>query len=97
MKENVKIDGDLLTKVRKESKKRAQTIGGFIELATKQSITPQYFVRDNCDAFHKFLDDNKIKWKGAEHFTIVMDVHDPVDLGVRFGIYKAQNDPAYKK
>lgn len=97
MKENVKIDGYILDKVRKESKRKGQTLGGFIELAAKQAVTPQYYVRDNCDEFRKFLDENKVKWKGADHGTIVVSVFDPVDLGIKFGIHKAINDPTYKK
>ena len=97
MKENVKLDGDLLDKIRKESKRRGQTIGGFIELSAKQTLTPQYFVRDNCDEFRKFLDENKVKWKSAELGTMIIGVFDPVDFGIKFGIYKALNDPKYKK
>lgn len=97
MKENTKVDGDILEKVRKECVKRGQTIGGFMELAAKQSLSPKYFVHDNSDAFRKFLDDNSIKWRASEHSTEVHNIFSPVDLGIKFGIYKAQNDPAYKK
>lgn len=93
MKDNVKIDRELLGKVRKESKKKEQTIGGYIELAVKQALSPQYGIWDNCDAFRKYLDDKKIKWRSGGHSTIVIDVADPIKLGMEWGVYEHLNKP----
>lgn len=97
MKESIKIDGVIADKVRREAKKRAQKIGGFLELAAKQAISPQYFHHDNSDAFRKYLDDNKIKWKPSEHSTILVDVSDPFRIGMEWGIFKYKNSPYYKE
>lgn len=97
MKESIKIDGLIADKVRKEAKKRAQTIGGFLEQAAKQSITPQYIHFDNSNAFIEYLEKRGIKHKCLGHETVLIDIKDPVSIGMEWGIYKAQNDPHYKK
>lgn len=96
MKESVKINATLLGKVRKEAKKRGQTIGGFLEVAALQSISPMYNHLDNSQEFEKFLKKEGIAYSNNGHFTTLIGTHDPVGIGVKFGIYKALNDPAYK-
>jgi hypothetical protein len=97
MKESVKINSTLLGKVRREAKKRGQTISGFLEVAALQSIAPLYNHHDNSTEFEKFLEREGIKYSPNGGFTTLIGCHDPIGVGVKFGIYKAQNDPAYKK
>lgn len=94
--ESVKVDAKVVSKVRSHVEKTKQTIGGFFALSIRQTLSPQYAVRDNSDAFRKYLDDKGIKYKQADHFTILMDIHDPVGFGVDWGMYKLQNAPQYK-
>ena len=97
MKETVKVDADLLGKVRRHTKKTKQTIGGFFEFtAAKEMDGPKFETHDNSDKFLEFLSSREIRHKCLGHTTVVMSVLDPIQLGVSFGIYKAQNDPAYK-
>lgn len=96
MKQNVKVDPSVVEKVKRASKKRGQTMGGFVESAIKQFITPEFVVFDNSDAFHSFLKTKNVKFKPNGHSTIV-EVGEPIELGIEWGIYKALNDPKYKK
>lgn len=96
MKENIKVDAAIADKVRKAAKKRGQTIGGFAESAIKQFITPRFVVFDNSHAFHEYLKGKNVKFEPNGHSTIV-EVGEPVEFGVEWGIYKALNDPKYKK
>ena len=96
MKESVKIDADVLKKVRNESPKKGQTIGGFIETAIKHRLKPSFVVFDNSDKFIEYLESKKLKYKNNGHSTIV-EVGEPIEFGIEWGIYKALNDPKYKK
>ena len=96
MKENVKIDKVILTKVRARSKKMGMTIGGYVEMWLKHSFIPRYNIGDNSDAFRRYLDENKIKYESNGSFTTLIDVSDPISVGMEWGVYKYQNSPFYK-
>lgn len=96
MKESVKINATLLGKVRKEAKKRGQTISGFLEVAALQSMSPLYNYGDNCDEFHAFLTREGIKYSPNGSFTTLIGANDPIGIGVKWGMYKRENDPKYK-
>lgn len=95
MKESVKVNATLLGKVRKEAKKRGQTIGGFLEMAALQSIHPLYNYGENCDEFIAFLNRKGIKYSLNGSFTTLIGVSDPVGIGVEWGIYKNRNKHPY--
>ncbi len=96
MKENVKIDKTLLSKVRARSKKIGMTMGGYVEMWLKHSFTPSYNLLDNSNAFHTWLDEKKIKYQQNGHFTTI-ETNDPIGIGMEWGIYKRENDPKYRK
>jgi hypothetical protein len=54
------------------------------------------YIDDNSNAFTEFLDKEGIKWTAAGHSTGVPGNINLYNLGVKWGIYKAQNDPSMK-
>lgn len=97
MKENIKIDSDLLGKVRKRVKKTGQTISGFFEIAAVNTLYPSYDAPLNSDKFTEFLTAKGIKWKLNGSFTTVFDVNNPIGLGMEWAVYERENNPVYRK
>lgn len=93
---SVRIDVYLVKKMRAISKKKGRTIRWEIEEAITHSVSPKYNIGENSDALHAYLNSMGIKFKPNGGFTTV-EVQDPVSFGIEWGIYKAKNDPAYKK
>lgn len=97
MKENIKVDSDLLGKVRKKVKKTGQTISGFFEIAAVEALYPSYEAPLNSDKFREYLDAKGIKWKSNGSFTTVFDVNNPIGLGMDWAIYERENNPKYRQ
>ena len=89
MKESVKIDAKIVSKMRKAAKSGRHTIGGLFEWAAMRMLEPSFNIRDSLE-IREFLDAKKIHYTFGEIGTSVQGVlivksSDAFDIGKEFG------------
>lgn len=96
-KTSIKVDAKIVKRVKKYVNNTKLTIGDYFEDAATMQLSPRCPVHDNSVAFRGWLKKEGVAFEERDHFTTITGIHELFQLGVKFGIYKALNDPAFKK